>query len=76
MDRDRHHLQAFSGSQEHAKVLVFLECALREEQAIAARSEVMDQLFLQLAGELDKIRQLLLHLLDLVQRDHLLHLFL
>jgi hypothetical protein len=51
-----------------------LERALREKQGIAARYEVVDQLLLQLAGELDKIRQLLLHLLDLVQGDHLLHL--
>ena len=60
------HLQAFIGSEEHAQVFVFLDRALLEKQAIAPETKVVDELFLQLACELDEIRHLLLHLLDLI----------
>jgi hypothetical protein len=68
------HLQAFIGSEEHAQVLVFLDRALLEKQAIAPETEVVDELFLQLACELDEIRHLLLHLLDFIYGYHYLHL--
>jgi hypothetical protein len=68
------HLQAFIGSEEHAQVLVFLDRALLEKQAIAPETEVVDELFLQLTCEVDEIRHLLLHLLDFIHGYHCLHL--